>query len=313
MGFRPYAPHAAQQACLRIGAEAPLNQRGVMPQIQSAEPMHHRRRRDIDDIAPRPAPDDPRSKRVKALGVFAVMVGTLQSPAPSPTGGSPTTPRAGHSRSIRRLVPTIKGDRCTPSWPKHDGTADQAFVEHKDKSARPGRRERARLQSHDRNLSTPPAVSPGSLHKPGIGLKSRQLLLDAMVTAISGPRSARPGSRFGWVAVHRKPTGLLPEAPRFWRVLYQCPCPDDLPHEIHGAPQPGYHGTWRTRDLRSARAAAASMSSDSAGYRLRLGRRRSPRKRGRLLGNVDFDSGWQVMRSGSECQSRQCGDCLVLD
>jgi TetR/AcrR family transcriptional regulator, transcriptional repressor for nem operon len=32
----------------------------------------------IDDVAARLAPDDPRSARVQALGVFAVMVGTLQ-------------------------------------------------------------------------------------------------------------------------------------------------------------------------------------------------------------------------------------------
>ena len=32
----------------------------------------------IDDVAARLAPDDPRSARVQALGVFALMVGTLQ-------------------------------------------------------------------------------------------------------------------------------------------------------------------------------------------------------------------------------------------
>jgi hypothetical protein len=32
----------------------------------------------IDDVAARLAPEDPRSARVQALGVFAAMVGTLQ-------------------------------------------------------------------------------------------------------------------------------------------------------------------------------------------------------------------------------------------
>ena len=32
----------------------------------------------IDDVAARLAPDDPQSRRLTALGVFALMVGTLQ-------------------------------------------------------------------------------------------------------------------------------------------------------------------------------------------------------------------------------------------
>ena len=188
-----------------------------MPQIQSAEPMHHhRRRRDIDDFAPRPAPDDPPGRRVKALGVFAVMVGTLQvSRAIADRRLSDDSSSRAFQNALELLGADDQGDRCTPSWPKHDGTADQAFVEHKDKSARPGRRERARLPV---SRSQPVHASrrlTWLASQTGNQAQIPSALLDAMVTAISGPRSARPGSRFGWVAVHRKPTGLLPEAPRF--------------------------------------------------------------------------------------------------
>jgi hypothetical protein len=44
----------------------------------------------IDDITARLDPDDPLSARVKTLSVFAAMVGHCSSPAPWPTGSSPT-------------------------------------------------------------------------------------------------------------------------------------------------------------------------------------------------------------------------------
>ena len=44
----------------------------------------------IEDVAARLAPDDPRSARLKALGVFALMVGTLQVSRALADRGSPT-------------------------------------------------------------------------------------------------------------------------------------------------------------------------------------------------------------------------------